>query len=347
MRWLGILCLALLLSAVTGRSPALGADPAVDYANRVGSGGGGYREAWFGRGDDRLHYVEAGRGPLVILYHGFPSYWFSFFDQMEALKADHRVVAVDGLGAGLSGKPEAEAPYRVSRLAAQLDRLARHLGGDRRFVLIGHDWGAALAFAYAQAYPKRLHAVVGLSAPPYNLFLDLVARSAEQQARSAYMQRFRTLTLAAISSGDIAERISRQSYAALVESGALKAEEAELFRRALADPRAIHGGMNWYRANIPAFEAISPRTLWPSGNVRIEVPALLIWGDQDRTFVEQAWSRFSDYADSPTVVRLPGVGHWATMEKPELANNAIQAFLTANVSYARLPHRRGPSSRRR
>jgi pimeloyl-ACP methyl ester carboxylesterase len=347
MKWLRTLCVALLLSTLAGGGVAIAADSAVQYANRVGAGSQKYREGFFGSGDDRLHFVEAGRGPLVMLYHGFPSFWFSLFDQMEALKSGYRVVAVDGLGAGLSAKPESEAPYRIERLAAQLDRLARHLGGDERFVLIGHDWGAALAFAYAQAYPQRLHAVIGLSAPPYNLFLDLVAGNAEQQARSAYMQRFRALTLAAVSTGDIPARISRQSYAGLAESGDLTAEEAELFRQALSDPRAVHGGMNWYRANIPAFEGITPQTRWPAANPKIKVPAMLIWGDQDRTFVEQAWSRFGDYAEHPTVVRLPGVGHWATMEKPQLANEAIEAFLKANVSRARLPQRREPSRRRR
>ncbi|HEV2568639.1 alpha/beta hydrolase [Sphingomonas sp.] len=343
MRWLETLC--LLLSALAGVGPALGATPAVEYANRVTAGPVQYREGSFGSSDERLHYVETGSGPLVILYHGFPSLWFSFFDQMEALKSRYRVVAVDGLGAGSSAKPEGEAPYRIDRLAAQLDRLARHLAGNERFVLIGHDWGAALGFAYAQAYPERLHAVVGLSAPPYNLFLDLVARDPEQQARSAYMQRFRSLTLASVSSGDIAERIARQSYAGLVESGALTGEEAELFRKALSDPRAIHGGMNWYRANIPSFEAITPQTRWPAANPKIKVPALLIWGDQDRTFVEQAWSRFGEYAERPTIVRLPGVGHWATMEKPQLANEAIETFLKMNIRSARPRHRRAPAPR--
>jgi pimeloyl-ACP methyl ester carboxylesterase len=346
MKWLGPFCL-MLLSMTCGSRAALAADPAVEHANQVAAGAIQYREGWFGNGDERLHYVEAGAGPLVILYHGFPSFWFSFFDQMEALKSRYRVVAVDGLGAGLSAKPENEAPYRVHRLAAQLDRLARHLSGRERFVLIGHDWGAALAFAYAQAYPERLHAVVGLSAPPYNLFLDLVARDPEQQARSAYMQRFRALNLASVSSGDIAKRISQQSYAGLVESGALTAEEAELFSRALSDPRAIHGGMNWYRANIPAFDAITLQTRWPAGNPKIKVPALLLWGEQDRTFVEAAWSRFSDYAERPTVVRLPGVGHWATMDKPQLATGAIQDFLKANVRSAKPPHPREPSRRPR
>jgi hypothetical protein len=121
-------------------------DPAVAYANRVTKTDSAYREGYFEYEGLRLHYVEAGEGNLVILYHGFPSYWLSFLDQMEALKPHYRVVAVDGLGAGLSDKPDTLSAYRVEALAAQLDALARHLTGGEKFTLIGHDWGLITCF---------------------------------------------------------------------------------------------------------------------------------------------------------------------------------------------------------
>ncbi len=306
-------------------------DPAVTYANSVGKGPARYSEGYFGTGDNRLHYVEAGKGPLVILYHGFPSFWFSFFDQMERLKTRYRVVAIDGLGANLSAKPEAMEPYRIDKLVAGLDALARHLNGKKRFILIGHDWGAALSFAYALAYPDRLNAVIGLSAPPYNLFLDLVRTSPEQQARSHYMQLFRTLTLASVISSGAPERIWQQAYGGLISSGMLGKEEANLFRSALSDPRAIHGGMNWYRANLTGFADLNPSYDWPKQGQKITVPSLLLWGDADQTFVEDFLTRVEDYAPGISIVRLPGVGHWAPMERPELANAAIEKFLRCSV----------------
>jgi hypothetical protein len=93
------------------------ADPAVIYANANREGSIGYTEGYFGAGDTKLHYVEAGSGPLIILYHGFPTFWYSWFDQMEALKADYRVVAVDGLGAGLSAQPQHVTLYKIDKLA--------------------------------------------------------------------------------------------------------------------------------------------------------------------------------------------------------------------------------------
>jgi pimeloyl-ACP methyl ester carboxylesterase len=321
--------IGLFLFALLGMSEARATDPAVVYANKVRTDEIAYKEGYFGEGDNRLHYVDAGEGPLIILYHGFPSFWFSFFDQMEMLKTRYRVVAVDGLGAGLSAKPEAAEPYRIDRLAAQLDALAKHLNGDERFILIGHDWGAALAFAYAQAYPKRLNAVIGMSAPPYNLFLDLVRTNKEQQQRSQYMQVFRGLTLASIASSGLPERIWQQSYGGLLQSGELSAEEGALFRAALADPRAIHGGMNWYRANVQDFADAGKAFRWPATKRKIRVPSLLIWGDADKTFVEAFLTQIDKYAPGISIARQPGVGHWTPMENPTLANEAISAFLNA------------------
>lgn len=328
LRQIFLLALCLLFAPDNVRATATESiDPAVKHANSKRAGPIGYQEDYFGKGDSRLHYVEAGQGPLVILYHGFPSFWYSWFDQMEALKGNYRVVAVDALGAGRSAKPESLEPYRVANLAAQLDALARHLNGKRRFVLVGHDWGAALAFAYAQAYPKRLHAVIGMSAPSYNQFLDLVRDSAEQQKRSTYMQVFRSVTLDAIRTRKLPEQIWQQSYGSLIARGDLTREEGELFRTALSDPLVINGGMNWYRANMPPVDEISSATYWPANNAPIRIPALLIWGEADGTFLPEFIDKFPAYAPKARVVRLPGINHWTPMEKPDAANAAIHAFV--------------------
>ena len=322
-RLLSLACFFLWPAGVHAANP----DPAVAYANTHRQGSIAYKEGWFGKGDTKIHYVEAGRGPLVILYHGFPSFWYCWFDQMELLKSRYRVVAVDALGAGLSAKPEVKEPYRIDRLATQLDGLARHLNGRKRFTLIGHDWGAALSFAYAQAYPDRLNAVIGMSAPPYNLFVDLVRTNPEQQARSQYMQRFRALTLESITNSGLAERIWQQSYKGLLDSGSLSVEEGALFGAAVGNPLAINGGMNWYRANLAAFADLGPTQNWPPSDPQISVPAMLIWGNVDKTFVEEFLDQIKRKAPSITIARIDGVGHWTSMENPAAANRAIEDFM--------------------
>ncbi|MGB2360144.1 MAG: alpha/beta fold hydrolase, partial [Porticoccaceae bacterium] len=139
----------------------------------------------------RLHYVSAGSGKLILFYHGFPSYWYMWKNQLLDLAADYRVVAVDGLGANLSAKPNKLAPFHVSALSRQLNALAETLAGDQGFVLVGHDWGGALAWSYAQQYPQGLDKLVVLNAPPTNLFLELLRSNPEQRKASTYIARLK------------------------------------------------------------------------------------------------------------------------------------------------------------
>lgn len=320
-KWLFLIFLPLLIGA------APPPDPAVVHANAIRSGAISYREGWFGEGDTRLHYVDAGEGPLVILYHGFPSFWYSWFDQMEALKGRYRVVAVDALGAGLSAKPQALDPYRIDRLAAQIDALARHLNGKKKFALIGHDWGAALSFAYAQAYPKRLKAVIGMSAPSYNQFLDLVRSNPEQRRRSQYMLTFGKLTFADVRKPGYAPGFAKMAYSGLAERGSITAEEETLFLNAVGTPEAINGGMNWYRSNISSFGKDQLASYFPGKERIVRVPTLLIWGNADTTFVDDFVVDTSGLGNKVTVLRLSNVGHWTPIEGGSQVSEEIASFL--------------------
>lgn len=317
--------------ATASNEVAASPDPAVAYANKVAAGPERYVENYFGDDARRLHYVEAGRGELIILYHGFPSFWLSFFDQMEALKGRYRVVAVDGLGAGLSAKPADIDAYRIDALAADIDALARHLAGDEPFILIGHDWGAALAFAFAQAYPDRLKQVVGLSAPPYELFLEILRENTGQQATSAYMQRMIETPAEAVRADPPGRRIYEQSYAGLLSRGEISAEEGALFRAALEPANATNGGYNWYRANIPSTDSMLTARVWPAPGARIAPPALLIWGGKDRTFDPTFIEKMKSRSDDLTVEIIPDLGHWTSIERPQAASEAIIRFLGARA----------------
>lgn len=286
-----------------------------------------YREGWFQDGDYQLHFVEAGDGPLIILYHGFPSYWLSWRDQIEILAKTHRVVAVDGLGAGLSSKPIAPEPYEIERLAGQLDRLADALAPNERFILIGHDWGSALSLSYAQAYPNRLHGVIGMSAPPLNVLLGILSKSEEQQAGSDYMQRFSSLSFETIRDQKLYDNVAVSSYAKLERDGALSAQEIAFFHDSVGRAEAVHAGMNWYRANIPPWDEVAPNDQWPGPDMRLQIPSLFVWGEDDGVFLPETIDAVLDVEPNLQVAYLPGVGHWTSMDQPELANQAILAFI--------------------
>ena len=173
----------LLCGCATTFTPerATFADPALAYIDSV-AGGGVYREHWSGTGDDRIHFVEAGRGPTVVFVHGFPSFWYAWADQLEAFRRCRRVIAIDAPGANLSARATTDEGYRVANLAERLDRFVAEVAPGEKITLVGHDWGGALAWSYTEWKPQRIARLAVFSAPPYDLFLELVASDAEQRA---------------------------------------------------------------------------------------------------------------------------------------------------------------------
>lgn len=287
-----------------------------------------YQHGYFETGGCRLHYVEVGAGPLLILYHGFPMFWFSFYPQIEALKTQFRVVAIDGPGVNLSSKPRNLEYYKLENLALQIDELARHLNGDEAFFLVGHDWGGALAWAYAQHYPHRLHKVVAINAPPANQLMELLASNTEQQRRSSYMWAMREGDLNESMTENGAARVWERAYAPFRGRPHYTAEHDEIMRAGLSQLGAIDGGINWYRANIPPLGDITEADFWPSRYASTPVPAMLIWGQKDQTFVPQFIDDLHRYATHLVVEILPEVGHTPMLEVPEITNKVLKDFLS-------------------
>jgi len=317
-------CLTAFLIAATDAAPAA-ADPAVDHANRTGSRP--YTEGFIGKGEDRIHYVATGEGPPVILVHGFPSFWYVWFDQMEAFGACRRMIAIDAPGAGLSGRPARDADYKVSRLARQLDRTIAALARGEKVTLVGHDWGGALAWSYAQWKPHRLDRLAVFSAPPYDLFLEMLADDPAQRAASAYVPRLQALDLASIKAMNVPSTLFETAYGRQIAQGLLTAEEGELFRAALSDPASVNAGIAWYRANIPPFETITPANGWPRTAAVVDIPVLLIEGSKDTTFAPTLAQRARAKAGNLIAQTLEGVGHWTPFEDPAAANAALGRFL--------------------
>lgn len=296
---------------------------AVDLANRQ-AGSAAYASRWLETGDRRCHAVEAGHGPTLLFVHGFPSFWYCWIRQLEALRQGHRVVALDALGAGASDRPDRAEDYTIEALVGWLQAAIAALAPAERVILIGHDWGAALCFALAQAAPQMLAGVIGIAAPPYAQFAQLVAQDPEQQARSHYMDGLRRMDAAR--AAEVAGEVARSAYAGLHGRGEIDSDEAALFEQACGDPPAFLAGCRWYGANLGApAGAIAPRQ-WASGTAPLTVPALLIWGNADQTFVPQAPEQFQRDNPGAQTLRLDGIGHWCMLEAPERCSAAIADF---------------------
>ena len=164
----------------------------------AGISGGGRQSAPAGMSDDyvtvngvRLHYVSAGKGPLILFLHGFPEFWYAWKDQLAEFGKDHLAVAPDLRGYNLSDKPADVDQYRMSALVEDVRGLAEHFSREKKFILVGHDWGGAVAWAFAIAHPEYLEKLVIVNAPHPGIFGRLLASDPQQQNASQYMLMFR------------------------------------------------------------------------------------------------------------------------------------------------------------
>jgi epoxide hydrolase 4 len=249
-------------------------------------------------------------GPLVVLLHGFPEFWYSWRYQLPALAAaGFRAVAVDQRGYNLSDKPHGLEAYRVSRLARDVDAVRQALGAER-MCLVGHDWGGAVAWTYAMRYPERLTRLVILNAPHPAVFLKHIRRPA-QLRKSWYMFFFQLPRLpeAALRAGKFAfirRELRDPEYVA-----------------ALAQPGALTATINYYRAMFRRPRGI-PLRKWP----RIEAPVLVIWGQRDRFLGPELAAPDEHLVPNVRLERLP-TSHWVQLEAPERVNELLVDFLRA------------------
>jgi pimeloyl-ACP methyl ester carboxylesterase len=310
----------------TGRVSWRTSTAAVTFANhRLGEGS--CASLFEGRDADRLHYVRAGDGPTIVFVHGFPSFWYCWIRQIESLRDRFTCIAVDMPGAGASSRSGDISAYRVPSLAARLTRFICAVAPEQRVLLVGHDWGASLSFAIAQARPDLFAGVCGIAAPPYNQFLGLFAESAGQQARSAYMEGLRTMTAERAKS--VAAEVGRSAYQGLRDRDDICAPEHALFAAACGDPAALKGGADWYRANICAPGMDTTSLAWPADDPPLTIPAQLIWGDADQTFEPDAPRDFAARQPNGSVIHLPGVGHWCMLQAADVVNDHLRRFAMA------------------
>jgi pimeloyl-ACP methyl ester carboxylesterase len=282
------------------------------------------RDGYAELSDVRLHYVEAGEGPLVVLLHGFPEFWFSWRFQIPALvAAGFRVVAPDMRGYNLSSRPAKVAAYDIDRLAADVRDLIRERGAERA-LLAGHDWGGAAAWATAMNHPEVVERLAVLNVPhPRRMLQGL--RTPRQLARSWYILFFQLPWLPERALRAHGWWAWRRLFANEPRSGAFTPQDIERYVEAWSQPGAPTGMLNSYRAAMRQ----SPRR----GEARIrrvEAPTLVIWGERDRHLgAELAEPERADVPNLERVVRLRDASHWVHQDEPERVSGLLVEFFRA------------------
>ncbi|HEV8471555.1 MAG TPA: alpha/beta hydrolase [Methylomirabilota bacterium] len=285
----------------------------------------------------RLHYVTEGSGSPIVFVHGFPEFWYEWRRQLAELGRDHRAIAFDMRGHNLSSKPAELEAYRVDRLVEDLRALTEHLG-HRRFSLVGHDWGGAVAWAFAIAHPDRLERLVIVNAPHPAIFARLLREDPAQQKASEYMLAFRSDKAEEILSGDDFAVLKKILISDLRARGRFTADDERAYVAAWSQPGALTGGLNFYRAarvGPPARdgEPASGTLGTGDGASMVRVPTLVIWGEQDTALLPQNLDGLERYVPELTVRRIPDGTHWVIHEQPELVTRLIREF----VDYKSLP----------
>lgn len=274
----------------------------------------------------RLHTVEAGPpdGPLLILLHGFPELWYGWRNQLEPFAAaGFRVLAPDQRGYNLSDKPRGVAAYGLDRLAGDVVGLIDEAGREKAY-LVGHDWGGAVAWWTAITHPQRLERLALLNVPHPLVMRRALRRNRVQRRRSWYMFFFQLPWLP--------ERFLRRhdfakAAAALTRTsrpGAFAGADLGRYRAAWAQPGALTGMVNWYRAMVRAMPA-RPRSL------RVRVPTLLIWGARDRFLGRELAQPSIELCDDGRLVFLEDATHWVQHEEPGLVNCLIADFFAPSA----------------
>src|SRR5512143_2764172 len=207
----------------------------------------------------RLHVAQAGPkdGPLVILLHGFPEFWYGWRHQIPYLaQAGYRVWAPDQRGYNLSDKPHGIAAYSLDRLAADAVGLIDAAGCERA-CLVGHDWGGGVAWWAAASYPERIERLVIINAPHGSVFRRAVQRNPIQMLRSWYFLFFQIPWLP---EAFWRWSIRRPMQGRMTRNGVFFDGDPELYRRAWSQPGALTAMINWYRAALRAQPRPRPST---------------------------------------------------------------------------------------
>jgi len=300
----GVSLAALPLAAceTTGESTATAAKAPVALEDKYATSADGVK----------IHYVASGSGPLVVLIHGFPDFSGSWSKLTPKLNDAYRVVALDTRGYNLSGQPEGVANYAMPKLVADVDAVITAEGRQKATVL-GHDWGAAIAWNYAFAHMDKLDNLIILSVPhPANFGRQLT----NSPQNSDYARNFQK--------EGSEKNLTAEGLAGWVQDAEMKPKYIEAFKRS-----SFAAMMNYYRANYPAGNN-PPTALAPANFPKIAVPLLVIHGMKDTALLSMGHNDTWDQAaKDTTLLMIPTANHFVQQDAADLVNGTIRSWLDA------------------
>ena len=266
----------------------------------------------------KLHYVTQGEGPLMLMLHGFPEFWYSWRHQIPEFAKEYKVVALDLRGYNDSDRPPDLAAYGISELINDVRGVIQGLG-YKSCVLVAHDWGGAIAWSFANTYSEMVDRLIVTNMPhPAKLAEGL--RHPQQLLRSLYIFFFQVpLIPEIIFQFSNYQAIETVFVGQAINKSAFTEADIAAYKNAVAKPGALTAMLNYYR-NV--FQGLINQE-WRV----IEIPTLMIWGEKDIAFSKELTFGMEAYVKDFRIRYIPDCSHWVQEEQPQLVNQYMQEFL--------------------
>jgi pimeloyl-ACP methyl ester carboxylesterase len=277
----------------------------------ISAGDGGEQHGFVDSAGVRIHCAVSGRhGPLLVMMHGFPDFWFTWRHQMPALAADHRVVAMDLRGYNLSDKPSGAENYDMPLLMDDVEAVIRYFG-ERHAIIVGHDWGGAIGWALSTSRPQLVDRLVVLNLPHPLCLLRELAGNPQQQEASAYARAFQE--------EGSEHKVTKESLCAWVNDADVRGAHLEALDR--SDLAAM---LNYYKRNYP--RPPYRESAWP--RAKVPMPTLMIHGLEDPYLLPGALDGTWEWMQADlTLVTVPGASHWVHHDAADLVTRTLRGWL--------------------
>ena len=257
-------------------------------------------------------------GPVAVLLHGFPEFWYGWLKQIEPLaEAGFRVIVPDQRGYNVSSKPRGVASYALTALVSDVIAIADQLG-QRSILLAGHDWGGAVAWSTALSYPERIAKLAVVNVPHPSVMRRFLNTHPRQMLRSWYMLFFQIPWLAETIFSAFDFYIGTHALLRSSRPGTFSADDLAQYRAAWSQPDALTSMINWYRAGV--------RYRTRSANGTVRVPTRILWGERD-TFLMSEMARESlRHCTHGEFFPFPNATHWLQHEEPTKVSELLIEF---------------------
>ncbi len=288
-----------------------------------------------------IHYVEAGcysqEQPTLIFLHGFPEYWQVWQAQLAYFSTSHHVIAPDLPGYNLSDKPNDTDFYRMPNLIAFIAKFIEIMSRKNKVIVIGHDWGGAIAWPLAAFHSQLIERLVILNAPHPSTFTREIIHNPLQRDKSRYIHELIADDAPVLLAKNNCQYLSDKIFAQL--STCQQNEEVRQgYLNAWQQPGAINAMMQYYRAmpQLAPLENTDKKSAGPITKItemkiptiRVEVPTLVLWGDKDQAFVVDTLNNINAYVPNCQIQRFKDASHWLQHEKSLEINQAIAKFIS-------------------